>query len=217
MRNDSFSIRILFVLLLTLPSATPALAQPTPQDSTPQPPPILSDAQYLTTLSDPSLPQAHKYHLFNGKLGDSERAIYAIPEGTGGKIQTFTYPGKIQDRKTHTTVFDGRAFYGQCLHRSDASVYVVFQREAVDKKGRKIQNSVFLAQAGEQFLEESLFERRLPRIQDTLKRVKGKTCFEIAGKSRQSLSRPLDVDLNKRSALEDDDDDDDATPQSKQN
>ena len=179
----------------------------------PTAPQSIEAARYLTTLSDPADPKMPLYHLFTGKLCpgcDQEQGIFSAPstQQPGTKVHAFVFPGKIHDRKNGKLLLDARGFYGRCLKRSEATVYVVFQKEIIDRKNR-LRSSVMVAKPGFDHLIEELIEKNLPRVQETLLRVKQKKCFEIQGKNRASLSHPLDVDLRRRASPENDDDDDD--------
>lgn len=108
-----------------------------------------------------------------------------IVRAKDGQVQQFILPGKIVDAKTKGVVFDARAFYGKCLN-SNEDGYVVFQKEQVGAKRVRYRNSVFVAKPGERYLEEKIYERGLPSLDRTLKRVKKKECFEIARNDRTS-------------------------------
>lgn len=119
-----------------------------------------------------------------------DQGIYLI-KPTGGRIESFVYPGKIVDSKSGNVVLDSRAFFGKCLPKRD-EVYVVYQREVVERKrGSRTQSSVFIAEPGTDYLDEKLIERRLPNINETLRYVKKKTCQEIDGRHRRMLSKPV--------------------------
>lgn len=123
-------------------------------------------------------------------------------EGSGNRPFQFIYPGKITDPKKGQTVYEARAFYGQCLHGVKSS-YVSFQKEIVDRR-RGLQRSVFVAKPADEKPEEKLMERKLPAIETALHYVKKKTCFEVTPKNRKVLNRPLD--LTPRKGLDDDED-----------
>jgi hypothetical protein len=116
------------------------------------------------------------------------------------KPMQFVYPGKVIDPKKGQVVFESRAFYGQCLPKIPAA-YVVHQRENVGRRG--FQRSVFVAQITPEGATEQLVERRLPTVTTTLQLVKRKVCFEIQGKTRTVLKKPLD--LTPRQGMDDED------------
>lgn len=169
----------------------------------------LYDLKYLGTLKppadDPSVPP---YFLFSGKGCKDclqDMGIYAI-RPFGGKPVGYVYPGRILESRSRATVLESRAFFGRCLPRQRDPVYVVFQRERVDRRGG-MQSSVLIAEPGSDHMDERLLERHLPRVQDTLRLVKAKSCHEIDGRNRLTLKRPLD--LNARHTIDADADDDD--------
>lgn len=158
---------------------------------------LLEDAVYLGSLqsSKGGLPYVFlSGRSKQGKNTQNELAIYSVraslKKGSVEKIvpeldSTFLYPGKILDFDTGRVVFESRAFLGRCLNKINVGVYVVFQREIIDKK-RGFVNSVFIADASRSdHLEEHLMESRFPRIQETLQWVKKKECIEILGKTRR--------------------------------
>ncbi len=119
-----------------------------------------------------------------------DQGVYLI-KPTGGRIESFVYPGKIVDSKTGNVVLESRAFFGKCLPKKD-EVYVVYQKEVIDRKrGSRVQSSVFIAEPGTDYLDEKLIERRLPNVNETLRYVKKKTCQEIDGRNRRMLSKPV--------------------------
>ncbi|OFZ18744.1 MAG: hypothetical protein A2X94_06045 [Bdellovibrionales bacterium GWB1_55_8] len=121
---------------------------------------------------------------------DSPNVFIIRPDGR--KPTAFIYPGKIIDQKTGSLLLSSRAFFGRCLWSQRNDVFVVFQQERVDRR-RSLQSSVFIAEPGQDHLDERLLERRLPRITDTLKLVKQKVCQEISGKNRNTLLKLLDL------------------------
>jgi hypothetical protein len=98
---------------------------------------------------------------------------------------TLVYPGRIRDRKNSQTVFEGRAFYGECI-AGKAPVYVMYQKERVDRR-KFLQQSAFVAEVEEHGIDERLIVRHMPSLTQVLKGVKKKRCFEIAGFERQSV------------------------------
>jgi hypothetical protein len=173
----------------------------------------LYDLTYLGTLrpADKGLP----YFLFSGKPCQNcldDRAIFSV-RPNGEKHNSFVFPGKIIDPKTKALVLESRAFFGKCLPRK-GDVYVVFQREKIDRR-RFLQPSVFIAEAASDHLEEVLLERRLPSIRTTLQMVKKGSCREVQGRNRVMLSIPLDLHPKNNSDNEDDDENDDEKEKSK--
>lgn len=125
-----------------------------------------------------------------------ERAIFLLPPRTPTSRYTlFVYPGKVTDPKNHQVILESRSFYGRCLTATE-DAYVVFQKERVDKR-KGPQSSVFIATpsmvSGSPVIAEKLLERKLPNLKNTLKHVKEKRCFEIPGRNRVALKKPLDV------------------------
>lgn len=162
--------------------------------------PGLFDVQSIGTLREFSLVSAKPC-----KDCAHERALFLLPPKalTAARYTLFVYPGKVTDPKNQQVVLESRAFYGRCLKTSDEGVYVVFQKERVDRRNGP-QPSVFIATPsltnGSPLVEEKLLEgtgkrtqQRLPDLNYTLKRVKEKQCFEIPGRNRLALKKPLDV------------------------
>lgn len=140
------------------------------------------------------------------KCPDEVRSLYLQRmDNPKQKPMQFVYPGKVIDPKKGQVVFESRAFYGQCLPKIPAA-YVVHQRENVGRRG--FQRSVFVAQITPEGATEQLVERRLPTVTTTLQLVKRKVCFEIQGKTRTVLKKPLD--LTPRQGMDDEDEEDDS-------
>lgn len=139
-----------------------------------------------------------------------EKAIYLLTPGKS-KPQPYVFPGKILDPKTRAVLLESRGFFGKCLNRR-GPVYVVYQKERVDRR-KSLQTSVFFAEPNANHpghLDETLLERHLPSLNETLRMVKLKTCREVPGSNRMMLSRPLDLKpRNSREQNEDDDSIDD--------
>ena len=130
-----------------------------------------------------------------------------------GRPDAFVYPGKILEPKTRAVVLEARAFFGRCL-KGKPDVYLIFQKERIDRRPR-LQTSVFIAQPSSAYhLEEKLLERHLPRLEDTLKLVRARSCREIEGRNRLMLTKPLD--LSPRHVPEEDKNDDDDSPKENQ-
>jgi hypothetical protein len=146
-----------------------------------------------------------------------EPAIFIAQVG-GSKVSRFVEPGRILDYRNRSTLMESRAFYGHCLSSKSGDVYLVFQKEKVDRK-RQPQQSVVVIEpiveaveggAMNDHLHETLIERHLPALSRTLHLVKGKVCREIESRNRVMASRPVDVSLKRQKATDQDDDDDDA-------
>jgi len=131
-----------------------------------------------------------------------DRGIFLV-RLDGTKPLQFTYPGKILDPKTRATLMDSRAFYGKCLSGTTSDAYVVFQNERIDRR-KSLQSSVYIAEPGKEFVKERLIERRAPRLDATLKRVRTKLCHEVEGRSRLMLTRPLDLTPRRGTPADDD-------------
>ncbi|MEK6578274.1 MAG: hypothetical protein AABZ55_03530, partial [Bdellovibrionota bacterium] len=99
------------------------------------------------------------YFFFAGKpckTCQHDKTVYAIraDKSEKGKVYSFTYPGKILDPKTGSVLMESRAVFGGCL-RDQREVYVVFQKEKVDRR-KFLQASVFVAEAHDTTLNEKL-------------------------------------------------------------
>lgn len=144
-------------------------------------------------------------------------SIHPIPKAPGSlPVQTYVFPGRIQDARTGELVLESRAFLGKC-HPHFGEAYWVFQREKVDRK-RGLVSSVFVAEVRESenstsFLSERLIEKRsAPRIKALAPLIKQKKCIEITGIHRTQLRRPLD--LRPRHSLEEESADDEKASES---
>ncbi|OFZ55785.1 MAG: hypothetical protein A2428_18015 [Bdellovibrionales bacterium RIFOXYC1_FULL_54_43] len=179
----------------------------------------LHELRYLGALHDPG--GSTPYFLFTGRPCENcaqSSAVYALRPTTGALAHTltsFVYPGKVLEAKTRAVLLDSRAFFGRCLYREKSDVYVVFQKERVDRR-RSLQQSVFIAEPGPEHLDERLLERGLPRLQDTLKLVRAKQCRELDGRNRLMLRKPLDLTPRRGTDRDDDDEDDDPPPKENQ-
>ncbi len=155
---------------------------------------------YISVLTDPE--SGTPYALYEGKscanCDPANTSVFLQRLDGKGKVTSFVYPGRITDPKKGALVFEGRLFYGNCLPNVKQGV-VSHQREIVDRRG--MQRSVVIAEPGPQYAYEVLMERRLPNVKTTLALVKKKSCFEIPGKSRTVLRKPLD--LTPRKGLDD--------------
>lgn len=168
----------------------------------------LHDLDYLGKLtpSEGNLP----YFVFTGKPCASckdEKNVYLIRPGMK-KPDAFVYPGRITDPKARgELLFEARAFFGKCHPGSQSEVYLVHQREKVDRR-RGLQASVFIAEPQDTYIKEDLREKSLPRLKDIQARVKAKSCKEIAGWTRPMLAKPLH--LKPRHEASDDEEDEEA-------
>jgi hypothetical protein len=150
----------------------------------------LYELVYLGTLYPK---QGDPYFLVSGRSCRDcleDRTIYAL-RPSGGKPSAFIYPGKIFEPKQRSLVLDSKAFFGKCIaNRGD--VYVVFQKERIDRR-KGLQNSVFIAEAKPEYFEEHLLENQRISLDYTLRMVKSKQCHEVSGRNRMILSQPLDL------------------------
>lgn len=175
--------------------------------------PLKTELHEIRSLSVLPAPEGAPYVLFTAKPCancTAESSIY-IARASGGRVHQFTYPGKILDPKTRALLHDSRAFYGQCLG-AGKEVYVMFQREKVDRRSR-LATSVFIVEGGRDHIEEKLIERRLPSITATLRHVKAKRCFEVDSRNRMMSSKPFK--LSPRTDQNDDEEGED-TPKENQ-
>jgi hypothetical protein len=176
----------------------------------------LSDIQPIGTLRGAQ--GGKPYHVIRArpcKDCKQEPAIFIVQPGNP-KLARFVEPGRILDNRTRGTVMDSRAFYGHCLTSRAGDVYVVFQKEKVDRRKQPQQSVLVIEPTTENIeggklydhLQEKLIERGLPNIAKTLHLVKSKACHELDGRHRVMASHPVDVNLKRQKAAEEDDDDD---------
>jgi hypothetical protein len=196
------------------PSALNAEGSPEPSPSTPVPPPVktgLFDLKYLGPLKTSGGTQEDPaYFLFMGRPCENcpnDASIYAV-RSNGGPTTGYVQPGKIFDHRSRALIMESRGFFGRCLRSRKEPVYIVFQKERIDRR-RQPQTSVLIAEPGSDHMQERLIERHLPRVQDTLALVKAKACHEVEGRSRVMSSRPLDVNLRRKAQEEDEDETED--------
>jgi hypothetical protein len=160
---------------------------------------------FIAVLTDPE--SDTPYVLYRGrtcKTCDEGNVSLFVQRIDGkGKAHSYVYPGRITDPRKGL-VYQGRVFYGNCLPKVKVGL-VAHQREAVDRHGMR--KSVLIAEPGPQYVYEALLERRLPSVRTTLGFVKKKVCFEIAGRSRTVLKKPLNLTPTK--GLDDNDEEDD--------
>jgi hypothetical protein len=184
----------------------------------------LSDIQPIGTLRGAA--GGNPYHLIRARpCRDCKQdpSIFIVQPGNP-KLARFVEPGKILDNKSRATVMDSRAFYGHCLGSRAGDVYVVFQKEKVDRRKQPqqsvlvIEPQVDTIEGGKVYdhLHETLLERNFPNISRTLHFVKAHVCKEIDGRHRVMASRPVDVNLKRQKATDDDDDDDSEAPRENQ-
>ena len=161
---------------------------------------------FVAVLTDPE--SNTPYALYEGRTCPTCEAgntsLFVQRLDGKGKVTSYVYPGRITDPKKGL-VYEGRVFYGNCLPKVKAGL-VAHQRESVDRLG--MQKSVLIAEPGPQYVYEVLLERRLPNVKTTLDLVKRKVCFEVAGRSRSVLRKPLN--LTPQKGLDDDEEEDDA-------
>ncbi|MFL5815669.1 MAG: hypothetical protein ACJ763_19020 [Bdellovibrionia bacterium] len=184
----------------------------------------LSDIQPIGTLRGAS--GGNPYHLIRArpcKDCKQDPSIFIVQPGNP-KLARFVEPGKILDNKSRATVMDSRAFYGHCLGSRAGDVYVVFQKEKVDRR-KQPQQSVLVVEpqvdtieGGKSYdhLHETLLERNLPSITRTLHFVKSHVCKELDGRHRVMASRPADLNLKRQKATDNDDDEDSEPPRENQ-
>ena len=139
-----------------------------------------------------------------------EKSIFMVRTDNGKTAGSFVYPGKVLDPKTRQVVLESRAFFGKCL-TSNEDVYIVFQREKVDRR-HAMQPSVLVVRPGKDHIEEQLIERRLPQIRPTLRRVKANACQEIEGRNRYILSKALDLTPRKGNENDADEEEEEEQP-----
>jgi hypothetical protein len=176
----------------------------------------LFDLKYLGSLSSP---ESEPYFVFTGKpcaekpctekpcaTCMEEKAVYIL-KPQAEKPVGFVYPGKILDPKNKALLHEARAFFGKCMnHKRD--VYVVFQRERIDRR-RGLQPSVLVVEPAKEHLHEKLIERRpLPQIKVAEKAVKRKICQEIDVRKRE-MHMKVNLHPKQPGDPNDDDDDDD--------
>jgi len=173
----------------------------------------LSDLKYFGALRPAGASDAANsppYFIFSGRPCKDclqDIGIYAI-RPFGGRPEAYVYPGKILEHKSRALVLESRSFYGKCLAHQNDAVYLVFQKERIDRKNG-LQASVLIAEPGADHMEERLIERRLPKLQDTLRLVKSKQCHEIEGRNRIMLSKPLDIRVRHSNDSDSGDEDED--------
>jgi hypothetical protein len=174
----------------------------------------LVDIQPLGAISTQGGPPSFLVAADPCKTCGQDRSIYLIRPGFG-RLSTFVYPGRIIDSKTKMVLVESRAFFGKCLASKKGDVYVAFQKERIPKKRRtSLNESVFVAEIDNGKLEEKLIDRRGPRMDYTLKRVRAKECFEIDGRNRMTkgLGKLKHVDPNEEDEEDDEEENKPAEP-----
>lgn len=180
--------------------------------------PLTLDASELTPIGMlKAAPGGNPYFLVSGRPCKdcmADPMIMAF-QANNPKLYKFVGPGRVIDHKTHAVVMESRAFYGHCLYRKRDDVYLVFQKERVDRK-RAPQASVFIAEPSVdpvesgrplEHLHEVLLERHEPRITDTFKLVHSKACHEIESHDRITTRHPIDMNLKRQKLMEEESDD----------
>jgi hypothetical protein len=157
------------------------------------------DAEWIAFIG--SKTASPPFALFRGrtceKCSPDQVSYYITNLRANSKMYSMIPPGKITDPKKGIAIYEGRAFYGQC-HPDGKEGYTVFQREHVNKR-RGFQKSVYTAAvngAGNGTeLTENLIDgkRRLPRIENTLRLVKQKKCFELPTQNRRMMRTAFDL------------------------
>jgi hypothetical protein len=97
----------------------------------------------------------------------------------------YTYPGKIFG-KDQSLLHSSRTFYGNCISGRPEGLFV-FQQDRADRK-RKLEQSVMVVEPsdlGVHKVTEKLIERRPPKIENTITKVRQKNCFEIESWTRK--------------------------------
>lgn len=167
--------------------------KPLPGNAQP-PAPLVTEFEDISSLGLLRPEEAGEPHLIlsvrkcQGCADDRQLAL--VKQG-GGKPIFFVYPGRLIDSSTRTVLMNSRAFFGRCLGRKariPGEALVIFQSERIERKRRGIEtrSSVYLVDVTENGLREKLLERRLPRIEETLKQVRRGECREISGRNRYS-------------------------------
>jgi hypothetical protein len=134
---------------------------------------------------------------------ENHKGLYLV-RVDGKKSAEFVFPGKIRELDTHATVFESRAFWGQCLPTGGYQ-YLSFQREKVDRR-HGLRQSVFTATPGKNFIDEKLNESRGPSLQAVLNQVKKKKCFEITGVERTQMHAKINLRPAKSAPEEEEED-----------
>jgi len=174
----------------------------------PAPPPLKTDLfeiEPLGVIEGESTP----YVLFSARTCENchqEAALFAM-KTNGQSPSSFVIPGRIVDPKSRTVVYDSRAFFGHCLSSHAGDVYVVYQKERIDRRNR-LQPSVFVAEATSRFMNEKLYDTGMPSLSDTLRLVKGKQCREVEGRNRMMSRTPPDIKVHHEDDEDDGDDED---------
>jgi len=133
----------------------------------------------------------------------TERSLFFLRVASNLDPIQLSYPGRIVDAKKGQVVLESRSFYGECL-RGGSTVFVSFQKELI-KKNNKLYPSVYVAEPAADFIRERQIEKGLPSLKETLDRVKQNRCFEIAGRNRTTLEKPLDLLIRREADAIDDD------------
>ncbi len=141
--------------------------------------------------------------------------IFSLQTPANSRPSTsLVHPGKVIDSKTGALLLESRSFFGSCLP-GKGDVYVTFQREKVDRRSR-LQLSVLLIETAPDGLREKLLERGLPRLDTVLRQIKRKSCTEIGGRNRHSISTKTALIPAGKAEIPDDEDADDIEPKESQ-
>jgi hypothetical protein len=187
--------------------------KPSSQNKTPSPLQTnLTDAQLIGVLHP--IPGGEPFALIAGKTCKNclaDPGLFALAP-SGGKPSGYLYPGKILEPKNRSLAYEARAFYGRCMSRKKQELLIIFQRETVDRK-HGLLKSVLIAEPAlehlggiQSHIHDTLLEAHLPQINDTLRLVKKHECFEIEGRNRVMLSKPLDIQMRSARGMRDEDD-----------
>lgn len=153
-----------------------------------RPPPLkthLFDSEFIGLLHPAGDTMA--YVLLTGLAcaGCQDQKLVFLSRIDGQDPHVLTFPGKIRDRKNNALVHDSTGYFGNCV-AGRGEGYFLFQKEKVDRR-RHLQESVFAIHLGSDGrLHEKLeTARRLPKL---IKSNVKKTCFQIPGYERETLS-----------------------------
>lgn len=157
------------------------------------------DAEVLGSLKDPAEAKNLPFFLVRGKpckdCEDEKSLLLIRADGKGPKLK-LVHPGKVRRREDKKTIYESRAFYGQCLARY-GQVYLNFQYDQVKKRGG-LQPSVFVAELKGDSVAESVIVRGRPNIQEVLRNVKRQNCHEVPALMRSTMSFNISGMLDKQ-------------------
>lgn len=135
-----------------------------------------------------------------------ERSLYVVRADGGLAPQRVTFPGRVLDPKSREVVHESHAFYGRCMAGQEHDALILYQRDRNDRK-RRLQTSVYVAEAAPGMLRERLIERRMPSLSSLQDRVRRRQCKEVPGRNRLFDAAFFQL-RNQRADLPDDDEDD---------